>query len=193
MIEASENFRLKVGGLHTIAADLPVFQPTHMIRLVDPVLPEDRLVISHAPAGGLLLLRVKDSSHTDPLGPRHDHVSEILGFIDRMLADAGPVRLYVHCHAGVSRSTATAYMALACRHGPGREQDAFAELLRMTVKPWPNRSLIAHADELLGRRGRLLEPLDAYRAANPRRIDAYRRLHIRRCSRTEGYAAIMGL
>ena len=120
MTRASEDFRLKVGGLHTIAVDLPVFQPTHMIRLVDPALPDDRLRIVDPPADGLLLLRLNDSSHADPLGPTHDHVTEILGFVDRMLAGGRPVRLYVHCHAGVSRSTATAYLSLACRHGPGR-------------------------------------------------------------------------
>lgn len=192
MTRAFEDFRLKVGGLHTIAADLPVFQPTHMIRLVDPTLPDDRLRIVAPPTDGLLLLRLNDSSHADPLGPTHGHVAEILGFVDRMLAADRPVRLYVHCHAGVSRSTATAYLSLACRYGPGHEKDAFAELLGVTVKPWPNRSIIAHADALLGRNGRLLAPLDAYRAANPQRIEAYRRLHLRRCRCNAAYAAIMG-
>lgn len=192
MTVISEDFRLKVGGLHTLAADLPLFRPTHMIRLVDPALPEDRLLLAEPPQGGLLLLRLNDTSHADPLGPTHDHVSEILAFLDSALGGRGPVRLYVHCHAGVSRSTATAYMALACRHGAGREADAFAELLRVTVKPWPNRSLIAHADALLGREGRLLAPLDAYRAANPRRLDAYRRLHLRRCRLRADYSSIVG-
>jgi predicted protein tyrosine phosphatase len=193
MTTVLNDFSLKVGGLHTIAADLPVFQPTHMIRLVDPTLPEDRLRIGHAPPGGLLLLRLNDSSHADPLGPTYDHVTEILGFIDRMLATEEAVRLYVHCHAGVSRSTATAYMALACRYGTDREAEAFGELLRVTAKPWPNRSIIAHADALLGRNGRLLAPLDAYRAAHPRRIEAYGRLHLRRCRASSDYAAIMGV
>ncbi len=192
MIDRTEDFRLRVGGLHTITADLPAFQPTHMIRLVDPALPEDRLRIVASPPDGLLLLRLNDSSHGDPLGPTHAHVAEILDFVDRMLCAGRPVRLYVHCHAGVSRSTATAYLSLACRHGPGREADAFAELLSVTVKPWPNRSIVAHADALLGRGGRLLAPLDAYRAAHPRRIEAYGRLHLRRCRRDADYAAIMG-
>lgn len=193
MVQHSEVFLLKVGGLHTLPGDLPVFRPTHMIRLVDPYLPEERLSLVDVIVDEVLLLRVNDSTAVDPLGPRHDHVAEILGFVDRVLADGRrPVRLYVHCHAGVSRSTATAYLALACRHGAGREAEAFAELLRVTRKPWPNRSIVAHADELLGRGGRLLAPLDAYRAAHPRRIEAYRRLHDRRCRLDPGYAAIMG-
>ena len=194
MTDASLDFRLKVGGLHTLAADLPVFRPTHMIRLVDPALPDARLAITAAAAPQTLLLRLNDTSHSDPLGPSRDHVGRILGFIDAMLADArDPVRVYIHCHAGVSRSTATAYLTLARRRGAGREGDAFAELLSLTVKPWPNRSLIAHADTLLGCDGRLLAPLDAYRESYPRRIAAYRRLHLRRAARDGDYRQLMGM
>lgn len=191
MTDSSQDFRLKVGGLHTIAADLPIFRPTHMIRLVDPALPEASLALSVA-VGSTLLLRLDDISHDGPSGPSQDHVAEILGFVEGMLA-GGAARLYVHCHAGVSRSTATAYLALACRHGAGGEGDAFDELLTVTEKPWPNRRIVAHADALLGRGGRLLAPLDAYRAAHPRRIEAYRRLHLRRAARDAEYRARMGM
>jgi predicted protein tyrosine phosphatase len=191
MTHPSPDFILKVGGLHTLAADLPLFRPTHMVRLVDPALADGKLAIAVAAADETLLLRIKDTSHADPLGPQHDHVAEILGFIDRMLTAGRPVRFYVHCHAGVSRSTATAYLALACRHGAGNEEAAFAALLGLTEKPWPNHSIVAHADALLGRRGRLLAPLDAYRQSYPRRIEAYRRLHHRRMRHDADYAAIM--
>lgn len=191
MTDSSQDFRLKVGGLHTIAADLPIFRPTHMIRLVDPALPEASLALAVA-VGSTLLLRLDDISHDGPSGPRQDHVAEILGFVEDMLA-GGDARLYVHCHAGVSRSTATAYLALACRHGTGGEGDAFGELLTITEKPWPNRRIVAHADALLGRGGRLLAPLDAYRAAHPRRIEAYRRLHLRRAAHDAEYRARMGM
>ena len=191
MTDSSQDFRLKVGGLHTIAADLPIFRPTHMIRLVDPALPEASLALAVA-VDSTLLLRLDDISHDGPSGPSRDHVAEILGFVEGMLAGSG-VRLYVHCHAGVSRSTATAYLALACRHGAGREGDAFDELLTVTEKPWPNRRIVAHADALLGSGGRLLAPLDAYRAAHPRRIEAYHRLHLRRAARDAEYRARMGM
>lgn len=192
MVPHPPEFRLKIGGLHTIAADLPMFRPTHMIRLVDPALPDARLQVAGAPEDGVLLLRLNDSSDSDPLGPTAGHVADILGYIDRLLGASGrAVRLYVHCHAGVSRSTATAYLTLACRRGAGGEAEAFAELLGLAEKPWPNRSIVAHADALLGRAGRLLAPLDAYRAAHPRRLPAYRRLHQRRIRHDTDYAAIM--
>lgn len=193
MTDPSEDFRLRIGGLHTLAADLPTFRPTHMIRLVDPALPDERLTLAELQINSVLVLRLNDSTHEDPLGPTEDRVAEILGYVDQVLsAQERPVRLYVHCHAGVSRSTATAYLALACRHGAGREEAAFAELLRIAEKPWPNRSIVAHADALLGRGGALLAPLDAYRAAYPRRPRAYYRLYLRRCRLDPSYAAIMG-
>ena len=59
--------------------------------------------------------------------------------------------------------------------------DAFRALLRVTSNPWPNRRLVALADDALGAKGRLLAPLDAYREANIDRLEsmmAYHRLLI---------------
>ena len=57
--------------------------------------------------------------------------------------------MLVHCHMGASRSTATALIALAVLHGPGNEARAFADLLTITNKPWPNYNIVAMADDLL--------------------------------------------
>ena len=92
-----------------------------------------------------------------------------------------PARLLVHCHAGISRSTASAYIALARDFGTDRAADAFRTLLRVASNPWPNRRLVALADDALGAKGRLLAPLDAYREANIDRLEsmmAYHRLLI---------------
>ncbi|MDA0261969.1 MAG: protein tyrosine phosphatase, partial [Proteobacteria bacterium] len=91
-----------------------------------------------------------------------------------------PVRLLTHCHAGASRSTAAAYIALALRDGPGKELATFRELMVVTRKPWPSRMITAMADDLLSRRGAMLAPLEAYRAKHPHRLAAYVRLYQRR-------------
>ncbi len=98
----------------------------------------------------------------------------------RPAADDRSSRILVHCHAGVSRSTAFAYGLIAHQLGAGREDEAFRALLTITRKPWPNRRIIEILDASLGREGRLLAPLDAMRARHPRRIDAWHRFNERR-------------
>ena len=89
-------------------------------------------------------------------------------------------RLLFHCHAGVSRSTAAAYGAIAMLVGKGRETEAFGELLKITHKPWPNRRVVEVFDDFLGLGGALLEPLDDMRARFPMRLEHYRRFNRRR-------------
>ncbi|HEX5377223.1 MAG TPA: hypothetical protein VFW47_01540, partial [Phenylobacterium sp.] len=113
-------------------------------------------------------------------GPVHRVVEDLVEFLTDWSRDALHARLISHCHMGASRSTAAAYLALGLHHGPGAETEAFDAFLRVANKPWPNHRMIALADQVLGRGGALVAPLDAYRRANPRRIMAYRRLNLKR-------------
>jgi predicted protein tyrosine phosphatase len=146
------------------------------------------------PQTDLTLLRFLDHDRPDE-GPAEHHVATSLAAIDRALAAArtAGARLFIHCHAGASRSTATAYLALVRQHGPAAAEAAFAELLAITNKPWPNRRIVALADAMLAARGRLLGPLDAYRATHPHRLEAYARLHCRRARRDPAYGERLGM
>jgi len=183
---------IKVGGLHTIDADLPAFQPTHLIGILNPAMPAPGAYDRHAAGRDMLLLRFHDTEAVEDNGPGPADVTAMLQLIARATTKPAS-RLFIHCHAGASRSTATAYLALVHRHGLGGVDAAFSELLRVTNKPWPNRRIVALADELLGGGGRLLMPLDAYRASNPRRLEAYMRLHWRRAQRDPAYAERLGM
>lgn len=186
--------QIRVGGLHTIAADLERFLPTHLIGILDPTMPEPAAYAPLRARADFTLLRFLDHERPEE-GPASHHVVESLAAIDRALAAArsGPSRLFIHCHAGASRSTATAYLALVRQHGPSAAEAAFAELLAITNKPWPNRRIVALADAILAARGRLLAPLDAYRSAHPRRLQAYIRLHYRRARRDPAYGERLGM
>jgi predicted protein tyrosine phosphatase len=183
---------LRVGGLHTIAADLPSFRPTHLIGILDPAMP-DPSAYGHEPASrDALVMRFRDSEAGVDDGPQADHVAAMLALIERALvAPAG--RLFIHCHGGVSRSTATAFAALVRRDGAERVEESFAELLRLTTKPWPNRTIVGHADALLGAGGHMLAVLDAYRRVHPLRLDAYIRLHRLRAARDPVYGEMLGV
>ncbi len=188
----SGSLTLRVGGLHTIDADLPSFRPTHLIGILDPAMPEPP-AYAHEPASrDALVMRFRDSEAGVDDGPQADHVAAMLALIERALV-APSGRLFIHCHGGVSRSTATAYTALVRRDGAARAEESFAELLRLTAKPWPNRTIVRHADELLGAGGRMLAALDAYRRAHPQRLDAYLRLHRIRAARDPVYGEMLGV
>ena len=183
---------LRVGGLHTIDADLPSFRPTHLIGILDPAMPEPPAYAQDPESRDTLVIRFRDSEAGVDGGPSESHVAAMLTFIERALA-APAGRLLIHCHAGASRSTATAYTALVRRNGTGRAEDSFAELLRLTNKPWPNRTIVRYADDLLGAGGHMLTVLDAYRSAHPLRLEAYIRLHYIRAARDPAYGEMLGV
>ncbi|MGE0119440.1 MAG: hypothetical protein AB7S71_08480 [Dongiaceae bacterium] len=183
---------LRVGGLHTIDDDLPRFRPTHLIGILDPAMPEPA-AYAHAPESrAALVMRFRDCEAVADGGPTEADVSAMLAFIDGVLT-APSGRLFIHCHAGASRSTATAYATLVRRSGAARAEECFAELLRLTNKPWPNRTIVGHADDLLGAGGRMLMVLDAYRRAHPLRLEAYIRLHHIRAARDSAYGEKLGV
>ncbi len=174
-------FTMKIGGLHSIGALVPEFRPTHLLGILDPPTPEPAIYDHDRQSRTTLLLRFQDIDVGQPDGPTAGHVREIIAFADQVRSAHArtPARLLVHCHAGISRSTASAYIALVRDFGVDRAADAFRALLRVTINPWPNRRLVSLADDALGAQGRLLAPLDAYREANIDRLEsmmAYHRL-----------------
>ncbi len=69
--------------------------------------------------------------------------------------------LVVHCYAGISRSTASAF-ATVCALNPHRDEMAIARLIRdASPIAAPNRLIVSLADKALGREGRMLRALDA--------------------------------
>jgi predicted protein tyrosine phosphatase len=158
-------FEIKIGGLHSIGALVPEFHPTHLLGILDPLTPEPAIYDHDPDSRTTLLLRFQDIDASEPDGPTAEHVAKIIAFADQVRGAhaRAPARLLVHCHAGISRSTASAYITLVRDFGLDRADDAFRALLRTTVNPWPNRRLVALADDALGAKGRLLAPLDAYR------------------------------
>jgi predicted protein tyrosine phosphatase len=106
-------------------------------------------------------LRVLIDDITEPspgfVMPAREHVDEIVRFLR---ASPPEVPLVIHCHAGVSRSTATALVALAL-DAPGREREAAALLREMAPFAFPNELIVQLADEALERRGALVAALES--------------------------------
>ena len=98
---------------------------------------------------------------TEPMdgfvAPSAEHVERVLSFV-RGWDRSAP--LVIHCYAGVSRSTASAFAA-ACALNPHRDEMVIARQIR-SASPIanPNRLLVSLADKALGRDGRMLRALD---------------------------------
>ncbi|WP_061934206.1 tyrosine phosphatase family protein [Aureimonas sp. AU22] len=88
--------------------------------------------------------------------PASHHLDRLLEFGHRWSRDKP---LAVHCWAGISRSTAAAYI-LALAINPKLDEDALAqELRRRAPSATPNPLLVSMADEKLGRGGRMVKAI----------------------------------
>lgn len=139
-------------------ADMPtivrVARPSHIISLLDP----ETMVATprgHAPERHL---RVGVNDIAEPaeglVCPTADTVEQILTF-GRTWRPLEP--MLIHCWAGVSRSSATAFI-LACEQLPDTEETIIAERLRRASRAaTPNPLMIQLADDMLGRGGRMAD------------------------------------
>ncbi len=89
--------------------------------------------------------------------PAEEHVERFLRFV-REWDRAAPI--VFHCWAGISRSTAAAYIA-ACALQPARDEVAIALALRSaSPSATPNARLVAVADAILRRGGRMVQAIE---------------------------------
>lgn len=89
--------------------------------------------------------------------PCEQHIEKVLNFVRGWDRSAPMV---VHCYAGISRSTASAFAA-ACALNPLRDERAIAQQIRAaSAIASPNRLIVSLADKVLGREGRMLRALD---------------------------------
>jgi len=102
------------------------------------------------------------------------HIEQVLNFVRGWDRQAP---LVVHCYAGISRSTASAFAA-ACLLNPHRDEISIARQIRAASPiASPNRLIVSLADKALGREGRMLRALDEMGPGNmlvegrPFRID----------------------
>jgi len=91
------------------------------------------------------------------LAPSDAHIEKVLNFV-RAWDRSAP--MVVHCYAGISRSTASAFAA-ACMLNPHRDEISIARQIRAASPiAQPNRLIVSLADKALGREGRMLRALD---------------------------------
>ena len=89
----------------------------------------------------------------DFIEPQEKHMLQALSFADRI----GEGSILVHCHAGISRSSAIALAIIAKRIGKGKEQESIKILEQINPHARPNKSIVWLTDEILERKRKLYD------------------------------------
>jgi predicted protein tyrosine phosphatase len=119
---------------------------------------EDELPMGYANVPNKIRLLFGDTESAVD-GPSESDVRCLIELAQRL--NESPGKILIHCEAGVSRSTAAALIMYSCLLGPDSEPEAMRRLLRQRPMARPNRRMVAIADQMLGRAGRLIRVLDS--------------------------------
>lgn len=96
--------------------------------------------------------------------PETHHIEDLLTFVRRW-DRAQP--MVVHCHAGISRSSAAAFVA-ACAVAPHRdERDIALAMRKASPTALPNARIVSLADQVLARNGRMVAAIKAMSPYSP--------------------------
>lgn len=126
-------------------------RPSHLISLVAP----DEMPETPSGVRASCHLRIACHDIVEPMAehilPDIEHVRILIAFAERWNRDSP---MLIHCVAGVSRSMAAALVVSTLQAG-GCEHELAQGLRARAPHANPNWRIIALADELLGRGGRL--------------------------------------
>ena len=145
-----------VTSLRDAASEILAHQATHAIGILGP--DSEHPVFDTIAAGQHLRLTFHDIAVATPglSEPRSEDMTRLLAFL-RKWNGASP--LLIHCWAGISRSTATGFIA-TCLLRPREDEMVLAQELRASSpSATPNPMLVKLADAALGRDGRMSEAI----------------------------------
>ena len=138
-----------VCSLSRLAATVEATGARHVVTLINQGTPVSRPAAVQAEDHLFLDMNDIVTPMEGYVAPGEAHVDRLLGFVDgwwRSHGTASP--LVVHCWAGISRSTAAAYIT-ACALAPERDETELALALRQaSATATPNPLLVALADEM---------------------------------------------
>ena len=172
-METIAPFKITVCGIEELEGHCET-GVSHVLSILDPGWPVP-------PAFGTfgeherLELRFNDVIEETPgmEPPQPEHVEALLAFgRDLMVEPRTGAHLLVHCHAGISRSSASMTLMLAQALPERSAAEIIEEVLRIRSKAWPNLRIVEIGDAMLGRGGTLVEAAPiAYRRQLAKRPD----------------------
>lgn len=145
-------FPITVCGLQELTGHASL-QVSHVLSIVDP---DHGSIDAFGDYGehARMELRFHDVIE-DTIGmeaPQKRHVEEIIAFGREVLRDSEALRhLLVHCHMGVSRSTASMSLMLAQAQPDRPARHILHQVLAIREQAWPNLRILEIGEKILGR------------------------------------------
>jgi predicted protein tyrosine phosphatase len=134
---------------------------THVLSILDPAWPDPEAFRDFPPHRREALRFHDVIEPTQGDVPTGDHVARLLAFGEDVMVAGTAAHLLIHCHAGISRSTAAAVLLLAKAEPARRPEDIFAEVARLRPRAWPNLLLLELGERALGRTGEIVPAVAA--------------------------------
>src|SRR5262245_38432215 len=100
------------------------------------------------------------------IAPEAAHIHQLLEFANGWDRESP---MLIHCHAGISRSPAAAFIALCLLRPEVPEAELAQRLREASSAAKPNRLLVRLGDEVLGREGRMIAACAALTVPPPSR------------------------
>lgn len=149
------DFRITVCGVAELDSHSAI-GVTHVLSILDPGTPDPDAFGAFG-EHERLDLRFNDIVDETPgmRVPAPEDVAALLRF-GRDIMRESHAHLLVHCHMGISRSTASMALILAQARPDRPALEAIAEVRRIRPRIWPNLRLVELGDAALGRDGELV-------------------------------------
>ena len=143
-------------SLSAVDATIAQHHPSHLISLLG----HDTMIETPDAITGDNHLKLSMNDISSPqagyVTPGEAHVERLINFVQDW-PQTSP--LLIHCWAGISRSTAAAYITL-CLNNPETDENLLAQLLRnASPSATPNKLIVHLADNMLGRNGRMVDAI----------------------------------
>ena len=147
-----------VSPLSAVQSLVDQHKVSHVVSLLGPDTPHRQFKGITAPCHLKLTFHDIITPAEGFTAPAPEDVETLIRFLDGWTRD-NP--MLIHCWAGISRSTAAAFTAM-CHYHPDKDELRLAQQLRtLSHVATPNRRMVAFADDILNRRGRMVDAVDA--------------------------------
>jgi predicted protein tyrosine phosphatase len=162
--QPAPSFKMTICGIDELA-DHSGARVSHILSILDPMTPEPDAFGRYGEHAHLEL-RFHDIIEERVPGyesPQPHHIDALLAFGRDIEASRSEheVHVLVHCHMGISRSTAASVLLLTQAEPDWAADRVMAEVARIRPKAWPNLRMIEIGDRILGRDGSLVRVVRA--------------------------------